>query len=108
MILWDRVKKSFDNGIEQIMRVSKVLSERARIETSVARLLIDKGSLEIRLERLYRQLGEQTELAMAHEGHAIHEDPDVAETLKGIREIKEEIELLRQRIRKVSSGEEED
>ncbi len=108
MILWDRVKKSFDNGIEQVMRVSRVLSERARIETSVARLLIDKGSLETRLERLYKQLGEQTELLVAQEGGSVTDDPEVAGTLKGIREIKEEIELLRQRIRKISSGEEED
>ncbi len=108
MILWDRVKKSLDNGIEQIMRLSRVLSERARIEASVARLLIDKGSLETRLERLYKQLGEQTELLMVQEGRAVTEDPEVAETLKGIGELKEEIELLRQRIRKVSSGEEED
>ena len=108
MIFWDRVKKSLDNGLEQVMRVSKVLSERARIEAQVARLLIDKGSLETKLERMYKQLGEQTELLMVQEGRAVTEDAEVAETLKGIAELKEEIELLRQRVRKVSLGEEEE
>lgn len=108
MILWDRVKRSLDGGLEQIIRVSRAMSERARIEATVARLMIEKGGLETKLDRLYRQLGEQTTLLMEQQDRVGVGDQEVAESLQGITELRQQISELRNRIQKVSMGERED
>jgi G:T-mismatch repair DNA endonuclease (very short patch repair protein) len=107
MVLWDRVKKSMDGGIEKVMRVSKVISERTRIEAAVARLLIDKGALEIKEEKAYKKLGERVYFLWEQKSHGVMKDQDVLEALTEINEVREEIATIKLTIQKVSLGEEE-
>jgi len=107
MILWDRVKRSLDNGIEQVMRVSKILSERARVEAAVARLLIEKGGLEGKEDRAFRQLGERVFFLWEQKTGGVMTDQEVMEAVRELSDIKSEIEGLNLKIRKASIGEEE-
>ncbi|MGA2193287.1 MAG: hypothetical protein ABSG42_07950 [Nitrospirota bacterium] len=107
MILWDRIKKNLDNGLEQVMKISKVVSERTRVETAVARLLIDKGSLETKEDRGYRKLGERVFFLWEQKSKGVMKDQDVMEALREISDIREEISAIKLSIQKVSLGEEE-
>jgi hypothetical protein len=107
MVLWDRVKKSMDGGIEKVMRVSKVISERTRIEAAVARLLIDKGSLEIKEEKAYKKLGERVYFLWEQKSHGVMRDPEVLQTIGEINEVREDIASIKLNIQKISLGEEE-
>ncbi len=107
MVLWDRVKKSMDGGIEKVMRVSKVISERTRIEAAVARLLIDKGSLEIKEEKAYKKLGERVYFLWEQKSPGVMKDQDVLQALTEITGIREEIASIKLKVQKISLGEEE-
>ena len=107
MILWDRVKKNLDNGFEQVFKVSRVISERTRIEAAVARLLIDKGSLDTKMERSCRSLGERCFTLWEQNCQDMLSDPEVLELLREMAHLKEEVKLVKENIRKVSVGEED-
>jgi len=107
MILWDRIKRSFDEGVETVVKVSGKLSERARIEAAVARLMIDKGTLETKLSRLHQRLGDRIYFLWEQKSRTVMKDPDVLETLREIERVNEEITGLQLNIKKVSLGEEE-
>lgn len=107
MILWDRIRRSLDNGIEQVMRVSKVLSERARVEAAVARLLIEKGGLENKADRVLKQLGERVFFLWEQKSGGMMNDQEVMEAVRELSDIKSEIESLNLKIKKASIGEEE-
>lgn len=107
MVLWDRVKKSMDGGIEKVVRVSKVISERTRIEAAVARLLIDKGSLEIKEEKAYKKLGERVYHLWEQKSHGVMKDQEVVLALTEIADVREDIAEIKLTIQKVSLGEEE-
>ncbi len=107
MILWDRVKKSLDGGVEKVTRVSKALSERARIEAAVARLLIDRGNLETKKEKAAGRLGERVYLLWEQKTRGIMRDPEILDALREISGLREEISQINLAVRKVSSGEEE-
>ena len=107
MILWDRIKRSLDNGIEQVMRVSKVVSERARVEAAVARLLIEKGGLENKGERVFKRLGERVFFLWEQKSGGVMNDQEVIEAVRELSDIKSEVESLKLKIKKASIGEEE-
>jgi G:T-mismatch repair DNA endonuclease (very short patch repair protein) len=107
MVLWDRVKKSMDGGIEKVMRVSKVISERTRIEAAVARLLIDKGGLEAKEEKAYKKLGERVFYLWEQKSHGAMKDQEVVDALREIADLRENIASIKQTIQTVSLGEEE-
>lgn len=108
MILWDRIKKNLDDGIEKVTNVSRVVSERARIEASVARLLIDKGKLEAKEERCRRRLGERVFMLWEQKNDGVLNDPEVLDTITEIAEIREELGALKLNIQKAALGGEEE
>jgi len=108
MILWDRVKKNFDSGVEVIRRVSVSISERARIESAVARLMIDKGSLETKLDKASQVLGERVYTLSVLGAEEVLKDGEVRESLKEVAGLNDRISELALRIKKVSLGEEDD
>jgi G:T-mismatch repair DNA endonuclease (very short patch repair protein) len=107
MVLWDRVKKSMDGGIDKVVRVSKVISERTRIEAAVARLLIDKGGLEAKEEKAYKKLGERVYSLWEQKSQGAMKDQEVLDALREIAGLKENIASIKQTIQNVSLGEEE-
>jgi G:T-mismatch repair DNA endonuclease (very short patch repair protein) len=107
MVLWDRVKKSMDGGIEKVVRVSKVISERTRIEAAVARLLIDKGALEAKEGKAYRKLGERVYSLWEQKSHGAMKDQEVVDALREIAGLRENIAQVKQTIQNISLREEE-
>ena len=107
MILWDRVKKSFDEGVEIVTRVSRKLSERAHIEAAVARLLIDKGTLETKVSRLNQRLGAQVYDMWEQKETDVMKEPEVLDLIKDIHSLNEQIDAIQSDIQRVSMGGEE-
>ncbi|HLB25248.1 MAG TPA: hypothetical protein VJM83_02845 [Nitrospirota bacterium] len=107
MILWDRIKRSLDNGVEQVMRVSRTVSERTRVEAAVARLLIDKGSLETKEEKGYRRLGRRVFHLWEQKSRGPMKDDEVVDALREIAQVREEISAVKLSIQKTSLGEED-
>ena len=106
MILWDRVKKSFDEGVDIVARVSRRLSERAHIEAAVARLMIDRGSLDTKVNRLNQRLGSRVYDMWEQKDAGVMKDREVLEAIRDIHNLKEQIEVIQQDIKRVSLGEE--
>jgi uncharacterized protein Yka (UPF0111/DUF47 family) len=104
MILWDRVKKSLDEGVEVVMRVSRKLSERAHIEAAVARLMIEKGTIETKVDRINQKLGERVYAMWEQSTPGVMKDAEVAAMLKSVHELNGQIAALDSEIKRVSSG----
>ena len=104
MILWDRIKRNFDDGLDAVMKASHRVSERARIEVRVARLMIDKGSLETKLDRLHRRLGERVSFLHEQKDKGILNDPEVMDALRAAGDLKEEIGAMELSVQKASLG----
>lgn len=108
MILWDRIKRSMDDGIEVVGRVARVVAARTKTEAAVARLMVDKGGLETRLDRLNKRLGERVYFLWEQKSGGVTQDPEVTEVLQEMAGLKERIAALKLDIRKAALGEEED
>jgi len=108
MILWDRIKKSFDAGMDILRRTAVLASERVGIESAVARHLIDKGTLESRLARVKQELGNRMfELREMGDDDCM-KDHEVLALLRDIDALNEDIEDINIKIRKATLGEEVD
>jgi len=108
MILWDRIKRSLDDGIEVVGRVARVVAARTKTEAAVARLMVDKGGLDTSLDRLRKRLGERVFFLWEQKAGSVTHDPEVMDTLREMAELKERIAALKLEIRKAALGEEED
>jgi chaperonin cofactor prefoldin len=105
MILWDRIFRNMNDGVEAIMRVAFNLSERTRLESSVARLMVQKGRLESKLDKLNRELGEKVSHMWEQKSDDIIADLEVQDILGDISDVRERIEALRAEIKAASIGE---
>lgn len=105
MIVWDRIKKSFDQGLDAIRRTAVLASERARIETSVARHLIDKGTVESRLAKANQELGERVFQLWEQGAEDIMKDQLVLDALKEVDALTGRMEELNEKVREASLGE---
>jgi cob(I)alamin adenosyltransferase len=108
MILWDKVKKSFDAGMDILRRVAVLASERVRIESTVARHLIDKGTLESRLAKVKEELGDRIFELRERGAEDYLNDQEVQTLFKDIDALNADIEDLSLKIRKITLGEEVD
>jgi hypothetical protein len=77
------------------------------VEAAVARLLIEKGGLESKGDRVFRQLGERVFFLWEQKSGGVMNDQEVMEALKELSDIKSEIDGLNLKIKKASIGEEE-
>ncbi len=108
MIVWDRVKRSFDRGLDSIRRTAAILSERARVETAIARHLIEKGTVESKLAKANQELGERVFLLWEQGAEDIMKDELVVNALKDVDALTGRMEELNDKVREASFAEEED
>ena len=108
MILWDRIRKSLDDGLEVVTQVAAALSERVRIESAVARLMFDKGGMERKVDRLYRRLGDRVFHLWRQGEGGLMDDAEVRDALRDIDRLKDELDSIRGDISNISTGEEEE
>jgi len=107
MIMWDRIRRNIESGIDRVRRVAHYVSDRTRIEVRVGRLLMDKGELEIRRDKAYRVLGERA-FTLMESNVDLNSDPEAMDAAREISMQSERIDRLKMDIKKVSIGEEED
>jgi len=106
MILWDRIKKSFDAGMEILRRTAVLASERVRIESAVARHLIDKGTLESRLAAVKQELGDRVFELRERGVEDCMKDQEVLALVRDIEALHDDIEKINLKIRRATLGEE--
>jgi len=104
MILWDRIVRNLNIGAEAVMRLAISLSERTRLESSVAKLMVKKGKIESKIDKANRGLGERVSAMYEQKSEDIINDLEVQDILKDIMIMREEVESLREEIRKASLG----
>jgi len=105
MILWDRIVRNLNSGSEAVMRLAISLSERTRLESKVARMLVRKGKLESRIDKLNQKLGDRVSRMYEQKSDDIINDLEVQDILKDVMGLREEVEELSIEIRKASVGE---
>lgn len=108
MILWDRIRKNFDSGVEVVRRVAVALSERVRIESAVARLMVDKGGIETKMDRTRQIIGDRVHYLWAQGAEEIMKDTEVLDSLKELSDLNDRVNELTINIKKASLGELED
>jgi archaellum component FlaC len=108
MILWDRIRKNAEEGLESIKKGASIVAERARIEASLAKILLESGRLEKRLKTLYQKVGERIYTLTAKKERNILKDSEITEVLEEISRLKEDLDKLQRDARLISSGEVED
>lgn len=108
MILWDRIRKNAEEGLESIKKGASIVAERARIEASLAKILLESGKLEKRLKTLYQKVGERIYTLTAKKERNILKDSEMTEALEEISRLKEDLDKLQRDARLISSGEVED
>lgn len=105
MIFWDRIRKNAEEGLESIKRGASVVAERARIEASLARILLESGRVEKRLTALYQKIGERIYTLTTKKEKNILKDKDITESLENLAILKEELNKLQRESRLISAGE---
>ncbi|MEK6692384.1 MAG: hypothetical protein AABY44_03040 [Nitrospirota bacterium] len=108
MILWDRIRKNAEEGLESIKKGASIVAERARIEASLAKILLESGKLEKRLKTLYQKVGERIYTLTAKKERNILKDSEITEALEEISRLKEDLDKLQRDARLISSGEVEE
>ena len=91
MVLWNRVVTNLENARELIAKWLEILSERVRIEVSVAKILVEKGKIEHRLDIAYRKIGEKVFQAVETDGTVDLADPALAGAVEEARDIHREM-----------------
>jgi len=88
----DKIKKNFDEGLKKVRWIATFLAERARIETSVARLFYESRKLEDKVDELYRDIGKRV-LELRDKGEkALLKDVIIIQTMEEIKKLREQIE----------------
>jgi hypothetical protein len=101
-----RIKDSFDSGVEKIKWFSALVSDRAKVELSVMKLLYQSDQLEKRREDLMRSLGRRVLELKDYPDRQILKDTIIADAITEIEQITSEIEQTRKRASEISKIEE--
>lgn len=105
MVLWDKIRKNAEEGIESIKRGAAIVAERARIEATLAKILFEAGKVEKRIEALYQKVGERFYTLTVKKERNILRDTEINETFEEITRLKKELNSLRRDARLISAGE---
>ena len=105
--MWDRIRKNIEKGLEGVGLTARYVSERARLEVRVSRLLIDKGALELKREKSCRILGERAYTLIEAKADILS-DPEISESVREITMLRERIDEVSLKIKKASQGEEDE
>lgn len=102
----DRVRKSFNEGVKSIKWFAAFVSERTRLEASMARLLYESSKLENRLDELYRDIGRRVLELKDKEGQDVLKDFIILQEINEIKKLREEIEDYKSRAHKLDKPKE--
>lgn len=100
--MFDRVKKSFNEGVRNVKWIASFLAERTRTETNVAKLLYECNKLEAKLDNLYREVGRRVLELKDREDKPVYKDFIVLQTMNEITKLQEEIDDYKKRAHELS------
>jgi len=88
----DRIRKSFNDGVQNIKWFATFIAERTKVETSLARLLYESKKLETEIDALYSEIGKRV-LELKEKGEKeVLKDFVVVQAVSEIKKIREQIE----------------
>ncbi|MEK7308885.1 MAG: hypothetical protein AAB089_07430 [Nitrospirota bacterium] len=88
----DRIRKSFNDGVQNIKWFATFIAERTKVETSMARLLYESKKLETEIDALYSEIGKRV-LELKEKGEKeVLKDFVVVQAVSEIKKIREQIE----------------
>lgn len=88
----DRIRRSFNEGIKMVKWFAAFLAERAKIETSMARLFYESSKLQNRVDELYSDIGRRVLELMEKGEKAILKDFVILQAIDEIKRLREQIE----------------
>jgi len=101
--MWTRIKRNFENGVDKIKWFSALLSDRAKIEISVMKLLYESDQMEKRRDELMKTIGRRVfELRESSDKH-IRKDRVIAESVSEIEQISGDIQTTKKKASEISS-----
>jgi len=108
MVLWDKIKKNAEEGIETIKRGATFVAERARVEASLAKVFLETSKVEKKIKVLYQRIGERIYTLTERRERNILKDEEITRAMEEIRILKEDLSKLQREARLLSSGEVEE
>ena len=101
--MWTRIKRNFENGVDKIKWFSSLLSDRAKIEISVMKLLYESDQMEKKRDELMKTIGRRVfELRESSDKHIL-KDRIIAESVSEIEKISGDIETTKKKASEISS-----
>ena len=101
--MWTRIKRNFENGIDKIKWFSSLLSDRAKIEISVMKLLYESDQMEKKRDELMKTIGRRVfELRESSDKHIL-KDRIISESVSEIEQISGDIETTKKKASEISS-----
>jgi hypothetical protein len=88
----DRIKKNFNEGVQNIKWFATFIAERTKVETSIARLLYESKKLETEIDVLCSEIGKRV-LELKEKGDKeVLKDFIVVQAMSEIKKIRDQIE----------------
>jgi hypothetical protein len=101
--MWTKIKRNFENGVAKVKWFSSLLSDRAKIEVSVMKLLYQSDQMEKKRDELMKTIGRRVfELRESSDRHLL-KDRIIGESISEIEQISGEIETTKKKASEISS-----
>jgi hypothetical protein len=102
--MWTKIKRNFENGVAKIKWFSSLLSDRAKIEISVMKLLYESDQMEKKRDELLKTIGRRVFELKENSDRHIMKDRVIAESISEIEQISGEIETTKKKASEISSA----
>jgi hypothetical protein len=100
----EKIKGSFDSGVEKIRWFSSLLSDRIKVEAAVVKLMSESNTLEKRRDELVRTIGERVfELRGVEDINALA-DGRIRKALAELEVLDSELRELKEKASQISSA----
>jgi hypothetical protein len=96
-MLIEKLKGSFDTGVEKVKGVAGIFSDRLKAEAAIIKLLKESGDLERKRASMVKDIGERVFELRGRSGINVYEDDVVKQTLSELEKLDAEITELKKR-----------
>jgi predicted RNase H-like nuclease (RuvC/YqgF family) len=101
----DKIRKSFNTGLNRIKWIATFIAERTKAETSVAKLLYESSKLENKIDDLYRDIGKRILELKDKDNEAerdVFKDFIIQQAIDEIKSLKETVEDYKSQARDIN------
>ncbi len=93
----DKIRKNLNEGVKQVKWFATFLSERTKVETSMAKLLFESSKLESKLDNLYTDIGKRV-VELEEKGEkAVLKDFMIRQAIDEVKSLKKQVEDYKSR-----------